>query len=546
METRPASVDVLVAEFLAERERNPATPADGYVARLPAEQHQEFRALLETVGVVDAQFPTGRPLRQVLAGRYQLQCRLGEGGFGDVWQALDRKLHKQVAVKVLQRGLEAGWVGDALREARILAELDHPGIVRILDAGDDAGLPFLVMELVPGRTLAQVLQSVRNLGRQPGTADLFAALGGAPQWAGSTSGRAGYHRAVARLFAEAARALHAAHARGVVHRDLKPANLLFRPGGAPTWLDFGLAGHVHSTDGRSLQHAAGTPQYMAPEQLRSGGMVKDARVDVYQFGTLLYEALTREPAFPADERERIYARILAGDFAWPRRLDHELPRTLEDVCLRAMHPTLEGRYPDLAALALDLERAAAGELPEAARGRVGPFSPLRAGLFARRHRRSLLVGGALAAALVLGLMLGGGGRYRLEVSTDPYLYAVIVDRAGGVTPARIVHPEAVEVAPGSFGARLGPGRHDVEVRTVHEPGAGGRIVVHMQPQPDERLEQALVKLSTRPRGAGFDLALARRVIDALPVIPGESTFTADQLLGEAPWRGEGRRVTLAR
>lgn len=545
------SVDQVLAEFLSERETNPSTPIDSYLNRLPPGSRDEFRQLLDTVGLADRLLPAGRPVRPVVARRYELTRRLGEGGFGDVWQAFDRTLQRSVALKILARGVDAGWAGDALREARLLAPLNHPGIVRILDAGEDEGTPFLVMELVPGLTLHQVLAQLRGLERPPTGVDLARVLDGVPEFAGlDLSQRGSYHRCIARLFADVARALHAAHAHGVVHRDLKPANVLVRPGGRPTVLDFGLAGRSASSGSNTVLGVAGTAQYLAPEQLREDRMGKDARLDVYQLGVLLYEALTLQPAYPGIDRDRIYQRILDGRFRWPRRVDPTVPRGIEDVCLKAMAPTLEGRYQTMAQLAQDLDCAARGELPSVSRGRLGPFSPLRVWLLARRHRRALAGGALLLAALTAGLLLAPRGGYEVVLEEESFVYA-LVQRADRFAPARLAVGGQAPDADGLFGCLLPAGRHRAEVLSDLAAGDGSRLKLIVQPASMGRLDEVEVALTrlamgTRSGSPGLSLDQARQAVaDARPR-GGGPRWDADQLLGLSPWRGAGRYVELGR
>jgi serine/threonine protein kinase len=547
MDQEEDQIDVVLAQYLAERESNPATPIDDFESRLPPERRPELHRLLETVELADRQLPGGKPPRAVFAGRYQLESRLGEGGFGDVWQGFDATLQRRVAVKVLSRSAADGWAGDALREARLLSALDHPGIVRILDAGEDDGSPFLVMELLPGRTLHQVLTALRALGRRPTGADLARELAGLPNALHlDLQARGSYHRAIAFVFAEAARGLHAAHRCSVVHRDLKPANLLLRPGGQPTWLDFGLAGHMQASGGASVRGVVGTPQYLAPEQIRSDKMGRDPRLDVYQLGVMLYEALTLQPAFQEEQRDQVYARILAGRFRWPCRVDPELPRTLEDVCLRSMHPRADGRYQDMQQFAADLDRASAGELPAASHHRVGPLSPLRTWLLLRRHRVPVGVFAALAAVLVLGMWLGGSKLQVVMLALRERSTVFGWEKSeAGVMPMRLALDGKEPPASGGFGVTVDKGEH----RATFErslPGALQAVVMTLPAESAEAkaLEGLLVALEKeRTRGSSPAIGierLARHLDGGASPLPSVAQF-----LGDAPWPvAQVQRVTL--
>ncbi|MBE1534425.1 serine/threonine-protein kinase [Actinomadura algeriensis] len=207
-----------------------------------------------------------------LDGRYRLESVIGRGGMGEVWRAVDRRLRRPVAVKVLPAELAdvPGAMERFEREAEATAALQHPGIMVVFDVGrTDAGLAFLVMELLEGEDLRTIMR------RNPGGLPVEEAVDFAAQLAD---------------------ALAAAHSRGIVHRDIKPANLFVLPDGRLKLCDFGIAGLADAAtrltqDGGSV----GTPLYMAPEQFRGGGA--DFRSDLYALGCVLHELLTGGPPF---------------------------------------------------------------------------------------------------------------------------------------------------------------------------------------------------------------------------------------------------------
>ncbi|MFD8737466.1 PQQ-binding-like beta-propeller repeat protein [Streptomyces sp. NPDC059618] len=217
--------------------------------------------------------------QRLIAGRYGLERLLGRGGMGEVWAARDHVMLRPVAIKLVHNHLGTGE-GEKLflREARTAGALSHPGIVTVHDIGrDDDGTFYLVMERVPGRDLAVVLQD-----GPPAVAD---AVG----WT-----------------AQVADALHVAHEARVLHRDLKPANLILTPTGSVKILDFGIARWVGT---RSMaSRVVGTIAYMPPERLQ--GKVGDARGDLYALGCVLYELLTgRTPFGSLDPVALLYAHI---------------------------------------------------------------------------------------------------------------------------------------------------------------------------------------------------------------------------------------------
>jgi WD40 repeat protein/Flp pilus assembly protein TadD len=267
-------------------------------------------------------------------GKYELLEVVGRGAFGIVYRARDTELGRLVAVKLPRLGgpLTPAEADRFLREARSAAQLTHPGIVAVYDAGRAGDTCFVVEELVQGGTLTDLLRQHR------------------PPFAES-----------ARLVADAADALHHAHEHGVVHRDVKPANILLSADGRPHLMDFGLArraaGEVTMTlDGQVL----GTPAYMSPEQAAGEAHTVDGRADVYSLGVILYELLTGELPFRGNTRLLLH-QVLHEEPKPPRALNDRIPRDLETVCLKAMAKAPARRYPTAAALADDLRRFLKGE-----------------------------------------------------------------------------------------------------------------------------------------------------------------------------------------
>ncbi|WP_437319394.1 protein kinase domain-containing protein [Sorangium sp. So ce385] len=263
----------------------------------------------------------------VIAGRFEIDGRAGAGGMGEVFRARDRSSGRDVAVKVLlERRLD-----DEVRftrEAAVLSELRHPGIVEYVTSGETpSGQRYLVMEWLAGEDL-----SVR-LAR----------------------GALGVDEALA-LGARVAEALAAAHARGVVHRDLKPSNIFLveRDVTRAKVLDFGIA---RRGDAKTITRAGallGTPGYMAPEQARSGRDV-DARADVFALGCVLFECLTGTPAFLGDDLIAILAKVLAEEAPRVRERCPQVPEALEQLVSRMLAKEPEERPGDAAAVAEELE-----------------------------------------------------------------------------------------------------------------------------------------------------------------------------------------------
>ncbi|HET8641872.1 MAG TPA: serine/threonine-protein kinase [Pseudonocardiaceae bacterium] len=233
---------------------------------------------------------------RLVAGRYRLAGKLGSGGMGVVWRAYDERLHRQVAVKQLR--LPASLTADEaeqakqkiMSEGRIAAKLQHPHAIMVYDVAEDDGEPFLVMEYLAAKSLADVLAERGTL---------------PPEEA-------------ARIGAEVADALAAAHSAGVVHRDVKPGNILIGEDGVVKITDFGISRAVEDVTRTMTSMVVGTPAYLAPEVAR--GDRASFPSDVYSLGSTLYAAVEGQPPFGfADNAIALLYRVGAGDFPPPAR-----------------------------------------------------------------------------------------------------------------------------------------------------------------------------------------------------------------------------------
>lgn len=272
---------------------------------------------------------------------YTIEAVAGRGGMGVVYRARDRELDRPVAVKVIAPELaqDAGFRTRFEREARVSAQLDHPNVVPVFDAGDDDGRLYIAMRWVEGTDLGRLIAERGPL--EPGDA--------------------------AELVAQAASALDAAHAHGLVHRDVKPANLLI-PAAAPWHVyltDFGLAKRDGSSAGvTGTGEWLGTPDFASPEQVE--GQELDARADVYGLGCVLFAALTGRPPFADVPRLRKGWAQANEPPPTLRSIDPALPAALEPVLARALAKEPGERY------------RSAGELGEAARAAAGSAAPASA------------------------------------------------------------------------------------------------------------------------------------------------------------------------
>ncbi|MEV1143196.1 serine/threonine-protein kinase, partial [Micromonospora sp. NPDC049799] len=267
----------------------------------------------------------------LMDGRYRLRDRLGAGGMSVVWRAHDEVLERDVAVKVLSPDLaDDPLLLDRVRsEARAAARLRHPNIVEVYDYAEAAGpegrpLPYVVMELIEGRTLSQLL------------------TGGPLPW-----------RVAVLISAQVAAALAAAHERGVVHRDVKPGNVVVAGSGVKL-VDFGISATSGEND-RAAGQLLGTPAYLAPERLETG-LVRPA-TDVYALGLLLYRTLAGQlPWRASTTTQMLAAHRYQEPAALPALVD--LPGEVADLCRRCLDKD-PGRRP-AAAEAAALLSAAAG------------------------------------------------------------------------------------------------------------------------------------------------------------------------------------------
>jgi hypothetical protein len=346
-----------------------------------------FRASLGHDGAVGAN----------VGGRYRLEERLGAGAMGVVYRARDLELERDVAVKLLRTDMVDPDEAAArfLREAEVMASLQHPAVITIHDRGRSAdGRPYLVMELCDGLPLSEILDEARR--REGATlsddATWLAAFVELPDLE-----RTSYLRLVTGWIADLAAGLEAVHRAGVLHRDVKPSNVFVRRDGRPVLLDFGVAARAGQAtltrDGASV----GTPVYMAPEVLDARSRPRPT-ADVYGLTATLYHVLTLRPPY-AGSATQVMAAALAHDPPPAVRLRPGLPRDLQAILDKGLERRPAARYPSAAALESDL-RAFLDYRPIVAR----PLSPL--GRVARRLRRSKLAQGAALAVLALSLLLG--------------------------------------------------------------------------------------------------------------------------------------------
>lgn len=259
-------------------------------------------------------------------GRYRIEKLLGKGGFGSVYLAHDSDLDRYVAVKIPHPSLikRPEDAQSYLKEARTVANLDHPNIVPVHDVGGTADFPcYVVSKYVQGMDLATKIQSRRFNSME-----------------------------AAELVATVAGALHYAHKQGLVHRDVKPGNILIDNDGNPYVVDFGLALREEDV-GKGPKHA-GTAAYMSPEQARGEGHRVDGRSDIFSLGVVLYQLLVGRRPFRGDTQAEILEQVVSYEPRPLRQYDEKLPKELERICVRAMCKRVSERYSSAHDLAEDL------------------------------------------------------------------------------------------------------------------------------------------------------------------------------------------------
>ena len=324
-------------------------------------------------------------LGTTLNGRYRLEARIGSGGMSTVYRALDETLQRQVAIKLMNREIasDSDQLERFRREARAVAQLSHPHVVGVIDAGEDEGRPYIVFEYVEGETLKD---RIRRLGRLP--------IGEAVAYA-----------------IEIARALGAAHARHIVHRDVKPQNVLIDQEGSAKVTDFGIARTLDeeglTADGRVL----GTTDYVSPEQAL--GQPVTGQSDLYSLGIVLYEMLTGEVPFKGDNQVAVAMKHVREQLPDVQAKRPEISAALAAVVETATAKRQEDRYVNDAELIADLEDvlaietarsgSATGEVPAVLR--TLPSGPQRRVPLAIRHRAWAVIGILLALVVAAGVIV---------------------------------------------------------------------------------------------------------------------------------------------
>ena len=326
-----------------------------------------------------------------LDDRYEIVEVIGAGGMAVVYKAIDQRLNRFVAVKILRDELarDEEFRARFQIEAQAVAMLSHPNIVSVYDVSHTAGVEYIVMELIEGVTLMQYMQKK-----------------GALSW-----------KEAAHFSTQIAKALEHAHSKGIVHRDIKPQNIMILRDGTIKVADFGIAALESAQEQRSDQ-TVGSVHYIAPEQAR--GETPDTRSDIYSLGVVMYEMLTGQMPYDGETAEQIALKHIAGVAVPPRQLNAEIPEELERITLKTMNADIRERYQSASELLTDLEEF---RKQQAALGRdsgeeyedyegvipdvrpIGTTGEMSQAKYARRRKRSRKVSIMSGAVGVLVFMI---------------------------------------------------------------------------------------------------------------------------------------------
>ncbi|AMV19412.1 serine/threonine-protein kinase [Planctomyces sp. SH-PL14] len=362
------------------RGRNPSV--DMYCARHP-DQSGELRELLPVIASMERwkqwrELPgpnSELELEQLEElGECDLIREVGRGGMGIVFEALERRIGRKVAVKVLLKKsfIEADWRERFQREARIVARLQHANIVPVYRYGEERGYCYYIMPLVDGISLSEVIGTLLREGgveahairrihlvdtplaaptpSRPITGDTLPPAGSGARWLRKNS-----WAAFVRILLQVTKGLRYAHGEGVLHRDIKPANILLDSQGTVRITDFGLALQADPVIAEQGVAPAGTLRFMAPE-LFVAEPVMDIRCDIYSLGMTLYELCTLRQCYDADNKSALIRQIQKGPPPHPRRVNREIPTALERIILKATRRDPRSRYQSTDGFMVDLRR----------------------------------------------------------------------------------------------------------------------------------------------------------------------------------------------
>jgi serine/threonine-protein kinase len=384
------------------------------------------------------------PVGTLLDGRYRIDAVVGSGGMSTVYRAFDTVLERQVAIKVMHRDIarDSDQLERFRREARAVAQLNHPHIVGVIDAGEEADTPYIVFEYIEGETLKA---RIRRLGRL------------------------GVEESIAYAI-EIARALHAAHAHHIVHRDVKPQNVLIDTEGSARVTDFGIARTLDedglTSDGRVL----GTTDYVSPEQAL--GHPVGPQSDIYSLGIVLFEMLTGDVPFHGENQVTVAMKHVREDLPDLQVRRPEVSASLVVVLERATAKNLSMRTPDAATLIAELEEVLAIETARSGHATGEATTVIRSLRGPQRRRLPLRLrrpAGLLAAVVLLAI-----------VASVVLLVLAAGQTERGTSPPRDTRPPApgettirlAQTSAGDYDPYGGDGEHPQEVANLTDGDPG--------------------------------------------------------------------------
>lgn len=487
-------VDV-VEEFIRLREGE-GVGLTAFCERYPEAWRPEIREHCEGLLAAMPTLAAGPARTEPLAwagrrfGRFEAVRVLGRGGMGIVCSAVDPAADEVVAIKVLHPSMVASPTSrDRFnREIQVARELDHPGILQVIDVGFDDGTLWFAMPFVEGVSLHELLNRRRMAWRR----------GYDPRRVpGFVENALGVTRAVAD-------ALACAHARGIIHRDVKPHNILLDAQGCPFLADFGLAKDTRDEGLTAPGDLAGTLHYMSPEQALAQRVDVDHRTDVYSLGVVLYEMLTLRRPFEGSSARGVLFDIAFNPPPPLCKKNPLLPKSLEVICHRALEKNPDHRFPNVQEMAEELRRVEEGQ----------PLLTRRSTLVLRKVSRGLrkpevLVGlGALVTAIVVTVLLWRGAdppRARLRLRLPPGVSVGEVSvRTLGLLDDAV--GEAQQVGDLSKPISIAPGSYRVSVvlpngawaeGVVHELKRGSTREVVLRPRPSDEAKKGMERVAGR-------------------------------------------------
>ncbi len=358
----------------------------------------------------------------LIGGRYRLDEKIGSGGMSTVYRAFDPTLERWVAIKLMHRDISSD--PDQLerfrREARAVAQLNHPHVVTVIDAGEDEGAPYIVFEFVEGETLKE---RIKRQGRLPVSEAVAYAI-------------------------EIGRALEAAHAARLVHRDVKPQNVLIDADGRAKVTDFGIARSLESHGLTATGRVLGTTDYVSPEQALGHEVTEQS--DVYSLGVVLYEMLTGEPPFKAETQVAVAMKHVKDPLPDVQKMRPEISAALAAAVERATAKEMSQRYQSAGELVHDLEEVLAIEAARAGEasgeattvlgtlsGDTADFAPVRV-----RHPKRYLAVILLLVAVAAVAVVYFANRTEKGPGNDP-----IVAEPPGLEPVELGRQAASQYDP---------------------------------------------------------------------------------------------------